>query len=158
MNFRNISSWCIRNPVPPIVLFIGLLLAGIVAFAKMDVNNFPDIEFPAAYVSISQPGAAPSEMETQVTRRVEAALRGLEGIEEINSTVREGSSTTQVSFVIGTPLDRAVTDMRDAVAPIAMVNPTSTRSYCQLGRGAGAAHSPQNNHSSRATTSRLRPC
>ena len=118
MNFRNISSWCIRNPVPPIVLFIGLLLAGIVAFAKMDVNNFPDIEFPAAYVSISQPGAAPSEMETQVTRRVEAALRGLEGIEEINSTVREGSSTTQVSFVIGTPLDRAVTDMRDAVAQI----------------------------------------
>ncbi len=118
MNFRNISSWCIRNPVPPIVLFIGLLLAGIVAFAKMDVNNFPDIEFPAAYVSISQPGAAPSEMETQVTRRVEAALRGLEGIEEINSTVREGSSTTQVSFVIGTPLDRAVTDMRDAITQI----------------------------------------
>ena len=118
MNFRNISSWCIQNPVPPIVLFIGLLLAGIVAFARMDVNNFPDIEFPAAYVTISQPGAAPSEMETQVTRRVEAALRGLEGIEEINSTVREGSSTTQVSFVIGTPLDRAVTDMRDAVAQI----------------------------------------
>ena len=118
MNFRNISSWCIRNPVPPIVLFIGLLLAGIVAFARMDVNNFPDIEFPAAFVSVSQPGAAPSEMETQVTRRVEAALRSLEGIEEINSTVREGSSTTSVSFVIGTPLDRAVTDMRDAVAQI----------------------------------------
>jgi len=118
VNFRNISSWCIRNPVPPIVLFIGLLLAGIVAFARMDVNNFPDIEFPAAFVSVSQPGAAPSEMETQVTRRVEAALRSLEGIEEINSTVREGSSTTSVSFVIGTPLDRAVTDMRDAVAQI----------------------------------------
>ena len=118
MNFRNISSWCIRNPVPPIVLFIGLLLAGIVAFARMDVNNFPDIEFPAAFVSVSQPGAAPSEMETQVTRRVEAALRSLEGIEEINSTVREGNSSTSVSFVIGTPLDRAVTDMRDAIAQI----------------------------------------
>ncbi len=118
MNFRNISSWCISNPVPPIVLFLGLLMAGIVAFARMDVNNFPDIEFPAAYVSVSQPGAAPSEMETQVTRRVEAALRGLEGIEEINSTVREGSSTTQVSFAIGTPLDRAVTDMRDAITQI----------------------------------------
>ncbi len=118
MNFRNISSWCIRNPVPPIVLFVALLLAGIVAFARMDVNNFPDIEFPAAYVSISQPGAAPSEMETQVTRRVESALRALEGIEEINSTVREGSSNTQVSFAIGTPLDRAVTDMRDAIAQI----------------------------------------
>jgi hypothetical protein len=47
MNFRNISSWCIRNPVPPIVLFVGLLLAGIVAFMGMDVNNNPDIDFPA---------------------------------------------------------------------------------------------------------------
>jgi len=51
-------------------------------------------------------------------RRVESALRSLEGIEEINSTVREGNSTTQVSFVIGTPLDRAVTDMRDAISQI----------------------------------------
>ena len=41
MNFRNISSWCIRNPVPPIVLFVGLLLAGVVAFMGMDVNNNP---------------------------------------------------------------------------------------------------------------------
>ena len=118
MNFRNISSWCIRNPVPPIVLFIGVLLAGIVAFARMDVNNFPDIEFPAAFVVVSQPGAAPSEMETQVTRRVESALRSLEGVEEINSSVREGNSTTSVMFKIGTPLDRAVNDMRDAVSQI----------------------------------------
>ncbi len=118
MNFRNISSWCIRHPVPPIVLFIGLLLAGIVAFAKMDVNNLPDVEFPMAIVSVSQPGAAPSEMETQVTRRVESAARALEGVEEINSSVREGNSNTQVSFKIGTPLDRAVTDLRDAIAQI----------------------------------------
>ena len=118
MNFRNISSWCIRNPVPPIVLFLGLLLAGIVAFARMDVNNFPDIEFPSAMVIVSQPGAAPSEMETQVTRRIESAVRSLEGVEEINSSVREGSSTTIVSFQIGTPLDRAVTDMRDAIAQV----------------------------------------
>ena len=71
MNFRNISSWCIRNPVAPIVLFVGLMLAGLVAFARMDVNNDPDIDFPAAIVIVSQPGAAPNEMETQVTQRVE---------------------------------------------------------------------------------------
>jgi multidrug efflux pump subunit AcrB len=118
MNFRNISSWCIRNPVPPIVLFVGLLLAGLVAFMRMDVNNFPDIEFPAAIVTVSQPGAAPSEMETQVTQRVEAAARGLTGIEEINSSIREGSSDTFVSFQIGTPIDRAITDLRDAISQI----------------------------------------
>ncbi len=118
MNFRNISSWCIRNPVPPIVFFIGLLLAGLVAFMRMDVNNFPDIEFPAAIVTVSQPGAAPSEMETQVTQRVEAAARGLTGIEEINSSIREGNSQTFVSFQIGTPIDRAITDLRDAISQI----------------------------------------
>ena len=50
MNFRNISSWCIRNPVAPIVLFVGLMLAGLVSFARMQVNNAPDIDFPAAIV------------------------------------------------------------------------------------------------------------
>ena len=118
MNFRNISSWCIRNPVPPIVLFIGLMLAGIVAFMGMDVNSNPDIDFPAAQVNIAQPGAAPSEMETQVTQKVEAAVRSVEGVDEINSSVREGNSNTFIQFDIGTPTDRAVNDIRDAVAQI----------------------------------------
>jgi multidrug efflux pump subunit AcrB len=118
MNFRNISSWCIRNPVPPIVLFVGLMLAGLISFAGMQVNNNPDIDFPAAIVSISQPGAAPNEMETQVTQRVESAIRGVNGIDEIDSTVTEGNSTTFVQFQIGTPTDRAVNDVRNAVAQI----------------------------------------
>ena len=118
MNFRNISSWAIRNPIPPIVLFIGLLLAGIVAFMQMDVNDSPDVEFPFVNVSISQPGAAPTELETQVTQKVEAAIRGVTGVEEINSSVREGNSNTFVQFAIGTPVDRATNDVRDAVTQI----------------------------------------
>src|SRR5678816_418857 len=118
MNFRNISAWCIRNPVTLIVLFAGLLLAGIVAFMQMQVNNNPDIDFPAAQVNISQPGAAPSEMETQITQRVESAIRGVNGVEEINSSIREGNSNTFVQFEIGTPTDRAVNDIRDAIAQI----------------------------------------
>ena len=46
MSFRNISAWCIRNPVPPIVLFIALLLAGLYAFKTMEVTQNPDVEFP----------------------------------------------------------------------------------------------------------------
>ncbi|MBA3512016.1 efflux RND transporter permease subunit [Sphingomonas sp.] len=118
MNFRNISSWCIRNPVPPIVLFIGLLLAGIVSFTNMQVNNNPDIDFPAVNVSVSQPGAAPSEMEMQVTQRIETAIRGVNGVEEINSSIREGNSNTFVMFEIGTPSDRAVNDVRNAIAQV----------------------------------------
>jgi len=118
MNFRNISSWCIRNPVAPIVLFVGLMLAGLIAFYGMQVNNNPDIDFPAAQVTVSQPGAAPNEMETQVTQRVEAAIRSVNGVDEIDSSVNEGSSNTFVQFKIGTPTDRAVNDVRNAVAQI----------------------------------------
>jgi multidrug efflux pump subunit AcrB len=118
MNFRNISSWCIQNPVAPIVFFVGLMLAGMIAFWQMQVNNAPDIDFPAAFVSVSQPGAAPNEIETQITQRVESAIRGVNGVEEINSTVREGNSNTFVAFKIGTPTDRAVNDVRNAIAQI----------------------------------------
>ncbi len=118
MSFRNISAWAIRNPVAPLVLFAALTLAGIVAFLQMDVNNQPDISFPAAQVIVTQPGAAPTEMETQVTQRIEAAVRGISGVDEISSTVSEGSSTTFVQFAIGTPVDRAVNDVRDAVSQI----------------------------------------
>src|SRR6187551_452744 len=118
MNFRNISSWSIRNPVFPIVLFVGLMLAGLVSFAQMQVNNAPDIDFPGAIVSVSQPGAAPGEMETQVTQRVESAIRGVTGVEEISSNVVEGNSTTFVTFELGTPSDRAVNDVRNVISQI----------------------------------------
>ncbi len=115
---RNISAWAIRNPVPPLVLFAALLLAGIVSFMRMDVNDNPDVSFPAAQVTITQPGAAPTELETQVTQRVEAAVRGISGVDEIISTVTEGSSVTFVQFNIGTPVDRAVNDTRNALDQI----------------------------------------
>jgi multidrug efflux pump subunit AcrB len=118
MDFSKISAWCIRNPVPPLVLFAGLLLAGLLSFNRMSVNDSPEVDFPAAQITIVQPGAAPSEMETQVTILVEAAVRGVNGIDEINSSVREGSSSTFVQFAIGTPIDRAVNDIRDAVSNI----------------------------------------
>lgn len=118
MSFRNISAWCIRNPVPPIVLFALLLLAGIVSFNRMDVNDNPDIEFPAVQVIVAQPGAAPAELETQVTQRVEAAVRSVSGVDELSSYVSEGSSRTMVQFAIGTPIDRAYNDVNQAISQI----------------------------------------
>ena len=115
MNFANISAWSIRNPVVPIVLFIGLTLAGIVAFMNMKVQNEPDIEFPMVIVSISQPGAAPSEIETQITQRIETAVRNISGVDSISSTASEGNSQTMVMFQIGLNIDQAVNDVKNAV-------------------------------------------
>jgi multidrug efflux pump subunit AcrB len=118
MDFRNISAWAIRNPVPPLVIFIALTLAGLVSFMRMEVQNDPDIDFPVAIISISQPGAAPTELETQVAQRVEAAVRSISGVDEITSYVGEGNSTTVVQLDIGTPIDRSVNDIRDAIQQI----------------------------------------
>lgn len=118
MDFRNISAWSIRNPVPPIVFFALLLLAGIVSFNRMDVNDNPEVEFPAVQVIVAQPGAAPSELETQVTQRVEAAIRGVNGVDEISSYVGEGNSRSFVQFQIGTPIDRAFNDVNQAMSQI----------------------------------------
>jgi multidrug efflux pump subunit AcrB len=118
MSFRNISAWSIRNPVPSIVLFFMLTVAGLVSFASMQVNDSPDIDFPVVIVSVMQPGAAPAELETQVTQKVEAAVRSLQGIDEIDSTVTEGESDTVVQLKIGTPIDRAVEDVRSAIQQI----------------------------------------
>jgi multidrug efflux pump subunit AcrB len=118
VNFRYLSAWSIRNPIVPIVLFIGLVLAGVVSFNRMDVNGSPDIDFPAVNVSISQPGAAPTEIETQITQKVEAAVRSINGVDEIQSTASEGNSNTFVQFTIGVDADNAVNEVKNAVDQI----------------------------------------
>ncbi len=118
MNFRNISAWAIRNPIPPIVLFLGLLLAGVMSFSQMGVSDSPNISFPGIIINVAQPGAAPTELETQVTQKIESAVRGVNGIDEISSNIKDGSSTTFVLFDIGTPIDRALNDTRNAVQQI----------------------------------------
>lgn len=118
MNLRYISAWSTRNPIVPIVLFIGLMLAGLVSFNRMDVNGSPDIDFPGVNVNISQPGAAPTEIETQITQKVEAAVRSINGVDEIQSSASEGNSNTFVQFVIGTDANDAVNEVKNAVDQI----------------------------------------
>lgn len=115
MALRDISAWSIRNPVIPLVFFTGLLFAGIVSFLRMDVTNQPDVEFPAVMVVIAQPGASPTEIENQITQRVESALRAIAGVNSLQSTAREGSSQTFVEFEIGTNLIEAVNEVETAI-------------------------------------------
>ncbi|MEM7690037.1 MAG: efflux RND transporter permease subunit [Pseudomonadota bacterium] len=115
MGLRNISAWSIRNPVIPLVLFAALLLAGLVSFSRMDVTENPDVEFPGVSVTIVQPGASPTEIENQITQRVEAAVRSINGVNSIQSSANDGSSNTFVEFQVGTDVTEALSEVTTAI-------------------------------------------
>lgn len=114
----NFVTWSIRNPVPVIMMFIALTVAGLISFPKLGVLDRPDIEFPAIVVTVGYSGVAPSQMESEVTRKVEDAVATIAGIEELRSTVNEGNSTTTITFVFGTDISTAMDDVRDAMTRI----------------------------------------
>ena len=115
---QDISARAIRRPIPPIILFVLLTFAGLLGFQRLGINQFPDVDIPFVTVSVAQPGAAPAELETQVTRQVENALATVGDVSHILSTVTDGMSTSVVEFQFGKDLDRAVNDIRDAMVRI----------------------------------------
>lgn len=120
---RNLSAWAIRHPVSPIVLFVVLFFLGLVAFLRLPVTLDPDIAYPAVQVSVSQPGAAPQEIETQILQKVEGSIASIGNIHTMTSVALEGLASISVEFQIGTPIDRAVADVRDAVSKVRVMLP-----------------------------------
>ena len=114
----NVSSWAIDRPLPAIMVFVVLCVAGLWGFHKLPVARFPDVAFPMTTVTISQPGASPSQLETEVTRRVEDSVATIPNIKRVMSSVSEGVSSTTIEFVLDTDLATALDDTRDAVTRI----------------------------------------
>jgi multidrug efflux pump subunit AcrB len=115
----NVSAWSIRKPIPSIVAFAVLFLLGVVSFRTMSITRFPNIDIPIVQVLITQSGAAPSELESQVTKTVEDSVAGLNGVWHIISQVTDGSSSTLVQFNVGSvDIDRALNDVKDQIAKI----------------------------------------
>ena len=114
----NISGWAIRNPVPPILLFVVLMALGIYSFFALPITRFPNIDVPVIAVTVIQSGAAPSELESQVTKRVEDAIAGISGMKHVTSTITDGQSVTAAEFRLEIDTDRALNDVKDAIAKI----------------------------------------
>src|SRR5579871_5217577 len=115
----NVSAWSIRKPIPALVGFIVLMILGLVSFRTMPISRFPNIDIPIVQVLITQSGAAPSELESQVTKKVEDSVASLNGVWHIISTVTDGSSSTVVQFNVGSvDIDRALNDVKDQIAKI----------------------------------------
>ncbi|MBV9995562.1 MAG: efflux RND transporter permease subunit [Caulobacteraceae bacterium] len=110
-----ISAWAIQNPTPVAVLFIALAVAGIFSYFMLPVKAFPNIQFPVVTVSVTQSGAAPSQLKTQVTQPVEDALSGLTDVHSISSIVTQGDSETTIEFNLGADLQKALDDVRAKV-------------------------------------------
>ena len=111
----NVSAWAIRNPVPVAILFIALAIAGFSAYHRLPIKQFPNIQFPAVNVTVTQSGAAPAEMENQITRPVENAMSGIAYVKHITSAVSLGSSSTTLEFELGTDMQKATDDVRTAI-------------------------------------------
>ena len=114
----NFSAWAIRNPVPPILLFAVLCLLGVISFMRLPVTKFPNIDVPVILVQVTQGGATPAELETQVTREVEDAVANITGVKHISSTVSDGVSSTAIEFRLEIDTARAVDDVKDAIDKI----------------------------------------
>ena len=111
----NFSAWSIRNPVAPLLAFVLLMVLGWQSFNALPITRFPNIDVPLVAVTASQPGAAPAELETQVTKVIEDAVSGITGVKNVSSTISDGSSTTGIEFRMEVPTDKAVSDVKDAI-------------------------------------------
>ncbi|MGU3403322.1 efflux RND transporter permease subunit [Methylobacterium brachiatum] len=114
----NVSAWAIRKPLPSVVLFLVLMILGLVSFRALPITRFPNIDIPIVSVTITQSGAAPAELQTQVTKWVEDSIAGVKGVKHILSTITEGISTTTIEFRLEVNQDRATNDVKDAIAKI----------------------------------------
>src|SRR5262245_983359 len=114
----NFSAWAIRHPVPPILMFIVLVALGLMSFSKLPVTRFPNIDVPIVSVTVSDPGVAPSELETQVSKRVEDAVANISGVKNVTTNITEGQSQTIIEFRLEVDTQTAVNDVKDAIERI----------------------------------------
>jgi len=114
----NVSAWSIRHPIPAILLFVILTLVGWASFKALPITKMPNIDVPFVSVVVTQGGAAPSELETQVTKKIEDAVANVAGVKHITSSIGDGTSSTVIEFRLEVNTDRAINDVKDAIARV----------------------------------------
>ena len=114
----NVSAYSIRNPLVAILLFVLLTLGGIYGFMQMKVQQFPDIDLPAVVVTVTLPGAAPSQLENDIAKKVENKLTSIEGVKHIRTSLQTGVATIATEFVLEKDIQEAVDDVRSAVGEV----------------------------------------
>ena len=123
----NFSSLSIKNPVPAIMLFVLLTLAGLLAYRANAVQDFPDIELPIVTVTATLEGAAPAQLETEVARKIEDSIATLQGVKNVYTKVLDGVANITVEFILEKDISEAVNEVRDAVSRVKADMPAEMR-------------------------------
>ena len=110
-----LAALCVRRPVFASVLILSLTVIGIFSFAQLGIDQFPTVDFPTILVTTRLPGAAPEQVETEVTDKIEEAVNTISGIDTLTSTSSEGVSQVVVSFTLEKNADVATQEVRDRV-------------------------------------------
>ncbi|MGU9978495.1 efflux RND transporter permease subunit [Phreatobacter sp. HK31-P] len=118
MSSFNVSAYSIRQPVPSIVLFIVLCFLGWMSYNNLPITRFPNIDVPLIQIRVTQGGAAPAELESQIAKKVEDAVANITGVKNVISNLTDGQSSTVVEFRLEVNTDRALNDVKDAIAKI----------------------------------------
>ncbi|MBN9062831.1 MAG: efflux RND transporter permease subunit [Rhizobiales bacterium] len=114
----NFSAYSIRRPIPAVVAFVVLVIMGLFAFRSIPVTKFPNIDVPVILVTVTQQGAAPAELETQVARRIEDAVSSIAGVKHVMTTLTDGNVAMLVEFQLETDVARALNDVKDGIAKV----------------------------------------
>ncbi|MGE0126529.1 MAG: efflux RND transporter permease subunit [Blastocatellales bacterium] len=112
---QKLAEICVRRPVFATMLIMTLMVLGVFSYNRLTVERFPRVEFPTITVTTRLPGAAPQEIETEITDKIEEAVNTISGIDELRSTSSEGVSLVFVTFELERDLDEAAQDVRDKI-------------------------------------------
>jgi len=123
----NVSAWCIRNPIPALMLFVLLGFGGLQGFKAMKVQNFPDLDLPTVTLTANLPGASPAQLETDVARKLENSLATLQGLKHLYTKIYDGNVVINAEFRLEKPVQEAVDDVRSAVSKVRADLPADLR-------------------------------
>jgi multidrug efflux pump subunit AcrB len=123
----NVSAWCIRNPIAAIMFFVMLCFAGILGYQNMKVQNFPDLDVPNIIITASLPGGSPAQLETEVARKIENAIAGIQGLKNIYTKVQDGVVTITAEFRLEKTTQEALDETRSAVQQVRSDLPADLR-------------------------------
>jgi hydrophobic/amphiphilic exporter-1 (mainly G- bacteria), HAE1 family len=108
-----LAALCVRRPIFASVLILVVCVVGIAGYLQLGVDRFPNVDFPYVVVVTNHPGAAPEDIETEITDKIEEAVNTISGIDELRSVTTEGVSQVIVSFVIDKDVNVAAQEVRD---------------------------------------------